>query len=80
MMAVSLGNRAGLAFVSPIGAIRAAWLNRKLKAESMLVPMYHKKARLPGLTPRSPHERIPTALGWQIVPPMVTDLASPRLK
>jgi pyruvate/2-oxoglutarate dehydrogenase complex dihydrolipoamide dehydrogenase (E3) component len=47
MMAVSLGRRASVAFVPPIGAIRSAWLNRKLKAEAMLVPMYRKKLGLP---------------------------------
>jgi NADH dehydrogenase FAD-containing subunit len=47
MMAVSLGSRAGVAFVPPIGAIRSAWLNRKIKAETMLVPMYRKKLGLP---------------------------------
>jgi NADH dehydrogenase FAD-containing subunit len=47
MMAVSLGSRAGVAFVPPIGAIRSAWLNRKVKAETMLVPMYRKKLGLP---------------------------------
>jgi apoptosis-inducing factor 2 len=47
MMAVSLGSRAGVAFVPPIGTIRSAWLNRKVKAETMLVPMYRKKLGLP---------------------------------
>ena len=47
MMAVSLGRRAGVAFVPPIGTIRSAWLNRKIKAETMLVPMYRKKLGLP---------------------------------
>jgi apoptosis-inducing factor 2 len=47
MMAISLGSRAGVAFIPPIGAIRSAWLNRKVKAETMLVPMYRKKLGLP---------------------------------
>jgi NADH dehydrogenase FAD-containing subunit len=47
MMAVSLGSRAGVAFIPPIGAIRSAWLNRKVKAETMLVPMYRKELGLP---------------------------------
>jgi hypothetical protein len=47
MMAISLGSRTGVAFVPPIGAIRSAWLNRKVKAETMLVPMYRKKLGLP---------------------------------
>jgi NADH dehydrogenase FAD-containing subunit len=47
MMAVSLGSRAGVAFIPPIGTIRSAWLNRKVKAETMLVPMYRKKLGLP---------------------------------
>jgi apoptosis-inducing factor 2 len=46
-MAISLGSRTGVAFVPPIGAIRSAWLNRKVKAETMLVPMYRKKLGLP---------------------------------
>ena len=46
MMAVSLGSRAGVAFVPPIGTIRSAWLNRKVKAETMLVPMYRRKLGL----------------------------------
>jgi NADH dehydrogenase FAD-containing subunit len=47
MMAISLGSRAGVAFIPPIGAIRSAWLNRKVKAETMLVPIYRKKLGLP---------------------------------
>jgi apoptosis-inducing factor 2 len=47
MMAVSLGSRAGVAFIPPVGIIRSAWLNRKVKAETMLVPMYRKKLGLP---------------------------------
>jgi apoptosis-inducing factor 2 len=47
MMAVSLGSRAGVAFVPPIGTIRSAWLNRKVKSETMLVPMYRKELGLP---------------------------------
>lgn len=47
MMAVTLGSRAGVAVVPPIGTIRSAWLNRKVKAETMLVPMYRKKLGLP---------------------------------
>jgi len=35
MMAVSLGSLAGVAFVPPIGTIRFAWLNRKVKAETI---------------------------------------------
>jgi len=47
MMAVTLGSRAGVAVVPPLGTIRSAWLNRKVKAETMLVPMYRKKLGLP---------------------------------
>jgi apoptosis-inducing factor 2 len=47
MMAVSLGSRAGVAFVPPIGTIRSPWLNRKVKSETMLVPMYRKELGLP---------------------------------
>ena len=40
MMAVTLGRRAGVAQLpTPIGVVRAAWINRKLKASHMLVPM-----------------------------------------
>src|SRR5258708_969765 len=47
MMAVSLGSRAGVAFIPPVGTIRSAWLNRKVKAETMLVPMDRKQLGLP---------------------------------
>ena len=47
MMAISLGSRAGVAFVPAMGAIRSAWLNRKVKAKTMLVPMDRKKLGLP---------------------------------
>ena len=46
MIAVSLGSLSGAAFVPPIGTIRSAWLNRKVKAETMLIPMYRKKLGL----------------------------------
>src|ERR1700726_2012583 len=47
MMAITFGSRAGVLFAPPIGAIRSTWLNRKVKAETMLVPMYRKKLGLP---------------------------------
>jgi NADH dehydrogenase FAD-containing subunit len=47
MMAISLGSRAGVAFIPPIGTVRSAWLNRKVKSETMLVPMYRKELGLP---------------------------------
>jgi NADH dehydrogenase FAD-containing subunit len=47
MMAISLGSRAGVACIPPIGTIRSAWLNRKVKSETMLVPMYRKELGLP---------------------------------
>ena len=48
MMAITLGSRAGvLFFAPPIGAIRSTWLNRKVKAEAMLVPKYRKQLGLP---------------------------------
>jgi NADH dehydrogenase FAD-containing subunit len=40
MMAVTLGRRAGVTQLpKPIGVVRAAWINRKLKAADMLVSM-----------------------------------------
>jgi NADH dehydrogenase FAD-containing subunit len=47
MMAITLGSRAGVVFAPPIGAIRSTWLNRKVKAEAMLVPKYRKQLGLP---------------------------------
>jgi hypothetical protein len=47
MMAITLGSRAGILFAPPIGAIRSTWLNRKVKAEAMLVPKYRKQLGLP---------------------------------
>jgi apoptosis-inducing factor 2 len=47
MMAMSLGSRSGIAFVPPIGMIRSAWLNRKVKAETMLIPKYRNKFLIP---------------------------------
>jgi apoptosis-inducing factor 2 len=46
MMAVTLGSRAGVIFAPPIGTIRSSWLNRKVKAETMLVPKYRKQLGL----------------------------------
>ncbi|SEF10087.1 hypothetical protein SAMN05444161_8377 [Rhizobiales bacterium GAS191] len=46
MMAVSLGSLSGVAFVPPIGTVRSAWLNRKVKPETMLIPMCRKKLGL----------------------------------
>jgi NADH dehydrogenase FAD-containing subunit len=47
MMAITFGSRAGVLFAPPIGAIRSTWLNRKVKAEAMLVPKYRKQLGLP---------------------------------
>lgn len=47
MMAVTLGSRAGALFVPSIGTLRSSWLNRKVKAEAMLVPKYRKQLGLP---------------------------------
>jgi apoptosis-inducing factor 2 len=41
-MVVTLGSRAGVAHLRPVGVIRWPWLIRKVKAERMLVPMYRK--------------------------------------
>lgn len=41
-MVVTLGSRAGVAHLPPLGVIRWSWLIRKAKAEQMLVPMYRK--------------------------------------
>ena len=47
MMAVTLGRNGGVAHLpSPIGVVRSAWINRKLKATHMLVPMLRKKFEL----------------------------------
>jgi hypothetical protein len=45
MMAVTLGSRAGVIFAPPVGS-RSTWLNRKVKAENMLVPKYRKQLGL----------------------------------
>jgi NADH dehydrogenase FAD-containing subunit len=42
MMAVTLGSRTGVSHVPLLGVVRSAWLNRKVKAERMLVPQYRK--------------------------------------
>jgi apoptosis-inducing factor 2 len=43
MMAVTLGRKTGVTQLpKPIGVVRAAWVNRKLKASHMLVPMNRK--------------------------------------
>ena len=42
MMAVTLGRRGGVLHLPPIGVVRTAWLNRKLKADHMLVPRVRK--------------------------------------
>lgn len=47
MMAVTLGSRAGVIFAPPVGTLRSTWLNRKVKAETMLVPKYRKQLGLP---------------------------------
>jgi apoptosis-inducing factor 2 len=46
MMAVTLGSRAGVIFAPPVGTLRSPWLNRKVKAETMLVPKYRKQLGL----------------------------------
>jgi len=46
MMAVTLGSRAGVIFAPPVGSLRSTWLNRKVKAETMLVPKYRKQLGL----------------------------------
>jgi apoptosis-inducing factor 2 len=46
MMAVTLGSRAGVIFAPPVGTLRSTWLNRKVKAEAMLVPKYRKQLGL----------------------------------
>jgi hypothetical protein len=46
MMAVTLGRRAGVTYAPPVGTLRSAWLNRKVKAETMLVPKYRKQLGL----------------------------------
>jgi NADH dehydrogenase FAD-containing subunit len=48
MMAVTLGSQAGVTFAPPLGTIRSPWLNRKVKAEKMLVPKYRKQLGLTG--------------------------------
>jgi apoptosis-inducing factor 2 len=47
MMAVTLGSRAGVVFAPPIGTLRSRWLNRKVKAGTMLVPKYRRQLGLP---------------------------------
>jgi apoptosis-inducing factor 2 len=42
MMAVTLGSRTGVSHLPLFGVVRAAWVNRKLKAEHMLVPAFRK--------------------------------------
>jgi NADH dehydrogenase FAD-containing subunit len=42
LMAVTLGSRTGVLHVPLLGVVHSAWLNRKLKAERMLVPQYRK--------------------------------------
>jgi apoptosis-inducing factor 2 len=43
MMAVTLGRRTGVTQLpKPIGVVRSPWINRKLKASHMLVPMNRK--------------------------------------
>ncbi len=42
LMAVTLGSRTGVSHLPLLGVVRSAWLNRKVKAERMLVPQYRK--------------------------------------
>ena len=42
LMAVTLGSRTGVSHLPVLGVVRSAWLNRKVKAERMLVPQYRK--------------------------------------
>ena len=43
MMAVTLGRNGGVThFPSPIGVVRASWVNQKVKATHMLVPKFRK--------------------------------------
>jgi apoptosis-inducing factor 2 len=42
LMAVTLGSRTGVSRLPVLGVVRSAWLNRKVKAERMLVPQYRK--------------------------------------
>ncbi len=42
LMAVTLGSRTGVSHLPLLGVVRSAWLNRKVKAEKMLVPQYRK--------------------------------------
>jgi len=42
LMAVTLGSRTGVSHVPLLGVVRSAWLNRKVKAERMLVPKCRK--------------------------------------
>jgi NADH dehydrogenase FAD-containing subunit len=42
MMAVSIGRHTGVLHLPVLGVVRSAWMNRKAKAEHMLVPKYRK--------------------------------------
>ena len=42
LMAVTLGSRTGVTQLPILGLVKSAWLNRKAKAEKMLVPIYRK--------------------------------------
>jgi NADH dehydrogenase FAD-containing subunit len=42
MMALTLGKRAGVVHLPPLGVFKAKWIARKIKAENMLVPLYRK--------------------------------------
>ncbi|MNL80943.1 hypothetical protein D3C87_2079210 [compost metagenome] len=46
MMAITLGSRTGVAHLPFFGVVRWPWLNRKAKAEQMLVPKFRKTFEL----------------------------------
>lgn len=46
MMAITLGSRTGVAHLPFFGVVRWPWLNRKAKAEQMLVPRFRKAFEL----------------------------------
>jgi NADH dehydrogenase FAD-containing subunit len=45
-MAITLGCRGGVLHLPPVGVVRNQWLNRKLKADHMLVPIVRKSLGL----------------------------------